>query len=181
MKTSNEALASEWTLACTGLKLCPPFNTRSSEGTIGTLDTALNRSRRFTIHCDKRGLCAGEVTWKRTDKTPFIIPPGKRHPRTALPRETALSDDNRTKGEPESQRLQRDMDPISLGLPIWVDTTLTHLFAPLRLRAAHETQPNFVRKGGFWRNARASHERVNTETGSQAKRTTAASLLIGSD
>lgn len=71
--------------ACTGLKLCPPFNTRSSEGTIGTLDTALNRSRRSTIHCDKRGLCAGEVTWKRTDKTPFIIPPGKRHPRRALP------------------------------------------------------------------------------------------------
>lgn len=71
--------------ACTGLKLCPPFNTRSSERTIGTLDTALNRSRRSTIHCDKRGLCAREVTWKRTDKTPFMIPPGKRHPCRALP------------------------------------------------------------------------------------------------
>lgn len=38
-----------------------------------------------TIHCDKRGLCAGEVTWKRSDKTPFMIPPGKRHPCRALP------------------------------------------------------------------------------------------------
>lgn len=85
MKTSNKALALEWTLACTGLKLCPPFNTRSSEGTIGTLDTALNRSRRSTIHCNKRGLCAEEVTWKRTDKTPFMNPACKRHPCRALP------------------------------------------------------------------------------------------------
>ncbi len=38
-----------------------------------------------TIHRDKRGLCAGEVTWKRSDKTPFMIPPGKRHPCGALP------------------------------------------------------------------------------------------------
>lgn len=86
MKTSNKALALAWTLACTGPKLCPPFNTRSTEGTIGTLDTALNRGRRSTIHRDKRGLCAGEVTWKRTDKTPFMIPAGKRQPRRGEPR-----------------------------------------------------------------------------------------------
>ena len=85
MKSSNKALALEWTLACTGLKLCPPFSTRSTERTIGTLDTAVNRSRRSTIHSDKRALCAGEVTWKRTDKTPFMNPPGKRHPRSVLP------------------------------------------------------------------------------------------------
>lgn len=40
----------------------PPFHTQSSVGTIGTLDTALNWSRPSTIHSNKRGLCAGEVT-----------------------------------------------------------------------------------------------------------------------
>lgn len=86
MKTSNKSPAVEWTHACTGLKLCPPFHTRSTEGTIGTLDTALNWSRLSTIHSNKRELCAGEVTWKRTDKTPFLwILPGRRHPCRALP------------------------------------------------------------------------------------------------
>lgn len=40
------------------------------------------------------------------------------------------------------------MDPISLGLDISMDSTLSHLFA-LRRGVAHETQPNFVRKGGL--------------------------------
>lgn len=90
MKTSNKALAVDWTHACTGLKLCPPFHTRSTEGTIDTLDTALKWSRRFTILSNKGELCAGEVTWKRTDKTPFWVQPGMRHPCRSNPGSTSF-------------------------------------------------------------------------------------------
>lgn len=100
MKPLNKGPGSEWALACTGLKLCPPFNTLCTEGTKATLDTVLNRSRRSTIPCDKRRLCAGEVTWKKTDnKPPFMIPPASGHPHRVMPttQKTLLSTHNSNK------------------------------------------------------------------------------------
>lgn len=131
--------------ACTGLKLCPPFNTSSSEGTIGTLDTALNRSRRSTIHCDKRGLCAGEVTRNRTDKTPFMIPPGKRQPSRTIPWKL------RFRREQLSQR--GDRVPVltkgygsSITRVSYFSGHCTESLHALGRAVAHETHPNFVRK-----------------------------------
>lgn len=149
MKTSNKVLALEWTLACTGLKLCPPFNTRSSEGTIGTLDTALNRSRRSTIHCYKKGALCWRSHLKENWQASFYDSAWQAASFQSPTLETALSEDNSwTKGATEFQYSQKDMDTISLGLAISMDTTLNHLFA-LRRSVAHETQPNLVRKGGL--------------------------------
>lgn len=146
MKTSNKAPASEWTLACTGPQLCPPFSSHSSEGTMGTLDTPLKRGRRSTILRDKKGALCWRSHWKRTDKTLFRIPPGKRHPRWAQPLQTALSHDNsQTKGEPETQASQRDMHPIRAGLGVSLGTPLIRVFT-LGPKAAPQTLPTSARK-----------------------------------
>lgn len=160
MKTSNKALALEWTLACPGLKLCPPFNTRSSEGTIGTLDTALTRRRRSTIHCGKKGALCWRSHLKEIWQDSFQNSAWQAASSQSLTLQTVLSHDNRTKGETESRCLQRDMDPISLGLAVSVVTTLSHIFALRQLRMKLN-RTLCVKEA--WRIRGALRQKVNTE------------------
>lgn len=140
MKTSNEAIALEWTLACTGLKLCPSFNARSSEGDYrhirhGTKpERAVCNSLRLT---KRRGLCAGEVTWKRTGKTPFVIPHWKAaSSQIPKPRKVRFSDDIcwSKRGATGSQSSQKGYASDITGLSRSKQTTSLPLGGELRMK-----------------------------------------------